>query len=390
MIAPSPPVRRDNLSRAESWFGQFWKLLVRLALIAFVCYFLWRVRSILTDVLVAAILAFALIGPVNWLCRFRVKPIKGRTQRLGVTLFVFLTLGFVVSQSVRVMVSPFWTEAQQFSLHLPEYEQKATDLASSAKAWYAKLPPDLRAFLQKQNTGGAAPSPSAWLNNAIGATFSGLAGVIDRIVHVLLIPILAFYFVLDGHALRNEFLALLPRRRIWEARTLLRETSGIMRTYVLAQFWLCAIAGVVVYIGLSAVGMKYALILGLLAGFTRAIPIVGPIIGGIPIILLALVTGGPLLAVKVLVFFSVLHLIESKLIMPKFIGHRIHLHAALVIIVLLIGAEFFGLLGMFLAAPLAAMGRVLVQYYVIRPRRRAGRSRLGSPPLIITSHQTVT
>ncbi len=387
MIAPSPPPRRDNPSRAESWFGQFWKLLVRLALIAFACYFFWRVRSILTDVLVAAILAFALIGPVNWLCRFRIKQIKGRTQRLCVTLLVFLTLGFVVYQSVRVTVSPFQTEAQQLQAKLPEYERKATDLASAAKTWYAKLSPDLRALLQRQSAGNALPSPSAWLNNAVGATFLGLRDLIDKVVHVLLIPVLAFYFVLDGHTLRNEFLALLPRRRIREARALLRETSGIMRTYVLAQFWLCVIAGVVVYIGLSAVGMKYALILGLLAGFTRAIPIVGPIFGGIPIILLALVTGGPLLAVKVFVFFSALHLIESKLIMPKFIGHRINLHAALVIIVLLIGAEFFGLLGMFLAAPLAAMGRVLVQYYVIRPRRQADRARVGPPsPLVITTH----
>jgi predicted PurR-regulated permease PerM len=66
-----------------------------------------------------------------------------------------------------------------------------------------------------------------------------------------------------------------------------------------------------------------------------------------------------------------MHLIESKLIMPKFIGHRIHLHAALVIIVLLIGYEFFGLLGMFMAAPVAAFGRVLVNHYIIRPRLRA-------------------
>ena len=390
VTAPSPSSpRRDSLSRAESWFGQFWKLLVRLALIAFLGYFLWRVRSILTDVLVAAVLAFALIGPVNWLCRFRIKQMKGRTQRLCVTLFVFLTLFVVVYQSVRVMVSPFQTEAQQFTLHLPEYEQRATNLASSAKVAYAKLPPDLRAFLQKQNSSGAAPSPSDWARNALEATFTGLAGIIDKIVHILLIPVLAFYFVLDGHALRNEFLALLPRRRIREARTLLRETSAIMRTYVIAQFWLCVIAGVVVYIGLSAVGMKYALILGLLAGVTRAIPIIGPIIGGIPILLLALVTGGPLLAAKVLIFFSALHLIESKLLMPKFIGRQINLHAALVIIVLLIGAEFFGLLGMFFAAPLAALGRVLVQHYVIRPRRLADRSRVASPaPLVITTHQS--
>jgi len=93
--------------------------------------------------------------------------------------------------------------------------------------------------------------------------------------------------------------------------------------------------------------------------------------------------GGIALALKVLVFFSALHLFESKLLMPKFIGHRINFHAAVVIIVLLIGAEFFGLLGMFLATPLATIGRVLIAYCVIRPRRLADSFPAHAPPLLI-------
>ena len=76
-------------------------------------------------------------------------------------------------------------------------------------------------------------------------------------------------------------------------------------------------------------------------------------------------------------------MVESKLLMPKFIGHRIHLHAAVVIIVLLIGAEFFGLLGMFLAAPLAAIGRILIAHYVLRPRRLARAEAQATPPLLM-------
>jgi predicted PurR-regulated permease PerM len=171
-----------------------------------------------------------------------------------------------------------------------------------------------------------------------------------------------------------------PRRRRKGTLKMLREASQIMHTFVVAQFWLCTIAGIVVYIGLERIGLgQYALILGLIAGVTRAIPIIGPVIGGVPIIAIALIVGGPIVALKVLAFFTILHLVESKLIMPKFIGHRIHLHAALVILVLLVGYEFFGLLGMFLAAPVAAFARVLVQYYVIEPRRRAERPRAPAP-----------
>ncbi len=66
--------------------------------------------------------------------------------------------------------------------------------------------------------------------------------------------------------------------------------------------------------------------------------------------------------------FALLHFAESKLIMPKLIGHRMQLHPALIIIVLLVGAEFFGVLGMFLAAPVASIVRILIRYYVIKPK----------------------
>ena len=382
MIAPP---HRETARSAEAWFSQFWKLLVRLAVLAFAGYFLWRVRTILTDILVASILAFALIGPVNWLCRFRVPRIGARTHRLIATLLVFFALGYVVFAGAALMVSPFVDQVHGLTSNLPLYQHKIAQYAAEVQALYNGLPPDIRSLLHRPESGtGGGFSAGPWLQSLLLATATGIA----RIVDLILIPVLAFYFVLDGRSLRNEFLALLPRRRVRETLALVRESSGIMRTYIIAQLWLCVIAGTVVYIGLSLIHMPYALVLGLLAGFTRAIPIIGPILGGIPIVLLAAVLppehgGGIALALKVLVFFSALHLFESKLLMPKFIGHRIHLHAAVVIIVLLIGAEFFGLLGMFLAAPLAAIGRILIGHYVIRPRRLADRARTSAPPLLI-------
>ena len=383
MIAPP---RRDTARSAEAWFGQFWKLLVRLAVLAFAGYFVWRVRTILTDILVASILAFALVGPVNWLCRFQIPRLGVRAQRLVAALLVFFAVGYLLFVGTALMVSPFVDQVHGLANNLPLYQRKIAHYASALQAQYDSLPPDVKSLLRRPDAGGAGGgfSPMPWLQSLLLATVAGLA----RIVDLILIPVLAFYFVLDGRALRNEFVVLVPRRRVRETLSLLRESSAIMRTYIIAQLWLCVIAGVVVYLGLSLIHMPYALVLGLLAGVTRAIPIIGPILGGIPIVLLAAVLppehgGGLALALKVLVFFSALHLLESKLLMPKFIGNRIHLHAAVVIIVLLIGGEFFGLLGMFLAAPLAAIGRILVAHYVLGPRRLVAHAPAHAPPLLI-------
>jgi predicted PurR-regulated permease PerM len=112
--------------------------------------------------------------------------------------------------------------------------------------------------------------------------------------------------------------------------------------------------------------MPYILILSLFAGVTRAIPIIGPIISGLLIVLLGMAKS-PWMGLYLLIFVAVLHFIESKFIMPMLIGDRMQLHPALILIVLLIGAQFFGITGMFLAAPVAAVLRVLIRFYIVKP-----------------------
>jgi predicted PurR-regulated permease PerM len=152
--------------------------------------------------------------------------------------------------------------------------------------------------------------------------------------------------------------------------------NGIMHSYIIGQGILCVLAGVIVGIGLWLLRMDYWLILGLLAGFTRAIPIIGPILGGIPIILLAFITKGFAVALGVLIFFTLLNFAESKFIMPYIIGDRMNLHPLVIIIVLLIGEEFGGLLGMFFAAPIAALVRELLRRYWLKSREYQRHSKL--------------
>ena len=178
------------------------------------------------------------------------------------------------------------------------------------------MPPDVREVVDNLREQQAMPSPSAWLGNLFGATLSWASHVVE----LVLIPVLAFYFVVDGRALRSELLFFVPKGRLRSTMAILNEGGSIMRAYIIAQFWLAVIAGVAVGVGLSLLGMPYALILGIIAGVTRAIPVIGPLLGGIPVVLLSFLYGAqqdkPYLWVGVLIFFTLLHLIESKIIMP--------------------------------------------------------------------------
>ncbi len=106
--------------------------------------------------------------------------------------------------------------------------------------------------------------------------------------------------------------------------------------------------------------MRFALLLGIVAGITRAIPIIGPVFGAIPIIGLALLQSVPL-GITVFVFFVALQVFESKVLLPRIIGHQPNLPAVTIILALLLGNALFGLVGMFLAAPAAAFTMELLE-----------------------------
>ena len=176
-----------------------------------------------------------------------------------------------------------------------------------------------------------------------------------------------------------------------------------MRAYISGQFILCVLAGVIIFFWLVALHSKYQVILAVFAGLTRAIPVVGPIFGAIPIILLELSEQGPGVAIAFAVFFSILHLVETKFIMPLLIGDRIELHPVVIIVVLLVGGEAGGLLignqmgsmlGMFFAAPFAALIRVMVRRYWLHLPTKPSKPDGGAvaeavdAPLPLRAHKT--
>lgn len=376
---PDAEIMIPARSRVEYSFQLIQRVLLRLALIAALIYFVYRVRSIIVTVLLAAVVAFAIEPLVRYLdTRRSLQFLPAATRRLLVTFFVFflVVLGLVVL--TRYVLDPMVREISQFLDQLPTYEARLQARLAYLQAQYNKLPADVRAFLSTQDFSNLTGTLTASIQHFLQRTWESTW----RIFELILIPVLAFYFVLDSRSLKREFVFLVPRPRVREAVLILRETGTIMRRYVIGQAFLAALAGLVVGVGLRLLGVNYALALGVWSAITRVIPIVGPLVGGIPVVLVATAQSWET-GMGVLVFFTLLHLFESKVLMPKIIGYHMRLHPAIIIIVLLIGSEFFGLIGMFLAAPVAAIAKVLINYYVIRPqRRRFGPlgSRRGFPP----------
>ena len=376
----------DARIHADAWMGAALRLLLRIALIVGVvagsAYVLGRLRSLIVTLFVATILAYIMRPIAGWMARSagfgiihdllwraviaavprRRRPastIPMRGRRVIATLYVLVLLVVGGWYSGRFLISPFTAEIQNVQDNWEEYREKIVKMERLAVEWYrSNVKPTYRRWLEQQFRGtsggnGVQGSAASWLGFGIQRT----GEIALHIVEIVLLPVLAFYFAIESRQLKREFVGMLPRRRWREVLRMIHEFNEIMFSFVVCQAILCLIAGLVVGIGLGLIGMPYPVTLGILAGLTRAIPIIGPIIGGIPIVLLAWVTKGSGVAIAVLTLFSILHFVECKLI----------------IVVLLIGQEFAGLLGMFFAAPVAALMRVVFRRYWlgVRSRERA-------------------
>jgi predicted PurR-regulated permease PerM len=341
--------------------------ILRMLMIALAVYVVVRIRSILVTLVVAGLFAYPAGWLVHLLCRLLPSRVPRKIGRPVITLTVFLLYGYLTYLSVRVLITPFQAEIRALAANWPQYQQEIQQFIEDAQAWYKTLPPDVRRLVESQNVGGIVEMSRQWVSGLV----AGTAAVVGHIVEIVLIPVLAFYFLTDSRNIKHEFVALVPRRWWRDTLWLMQQANLILENYVIGQLLLCIIAGVVVGIGLGLLGVKYTLVLAVLAGITRAIPIIGPILGGIPIVLLVVLQypHNLMVAVHVLLFFTALHFIESKLILPVLIGERVKLHPVTVILVLLIGAQFFGLMGMFLAPPVAAVIRVILHRYWIAPQR---------------------
>ncbi len=320
------------------------------------------VASRLTHVLITLLLAAAvayIVWPAVIAFERALVFLPARVRRVLSALVV--VLGFVAGLCVLIVFTavPVVTELKGLSIQLKQWLLQLPDLIDRLGAISGRYLP--------------AETIDAIRERAIEYTTSLFAAPTDifkrvvvkgwYIVELFIVPVLAFYFVCDGAELAEQFISRLPPGKRERAWAMGQELNMLMHSYIRAQLLMCFIMALATSLLLYAAGIRVYLTLGLIAGIGWAIPILGPVIVGIPIVLICLIQKGLQTALVVLIGYSIINIVQSKIIMPNVLSAGARLHPALVIVALLIGAEFMGVLGMFIAVPAAAAIRVLVRHY---------------------------
>lgn len=188
--------------------------------------------------------------------------------------------------------------------------------------------------------------------------------IVEFIITLVLIPVVTFYLMRDWRKLKSELRALIPRSKESNMIALANEANMVLGAFLRGQLMVMIALAIVYSIGLSLVGLNFALILGITIGLISVVPYLGSIVGLVlAVVMAAFQFNDGWYIFSVLIVFAVGHILEGMVLTPLLIGGRIGLHPVAVIFAVLAGGVLFGFFGVLLALPVATVIMVFVRYY---------------------------
>jgi HAD superfamily hydrolase (TIGR01509 family) len=341
------------------------KLLMALVLISLIAFVLYGIRTVLAPLILASLFAYIVAPAVGWLKR-RLHVPRG----LGALLIYLVGLGLVA-------VAP--------AVLIPTVVDNVSDLVNSlnniinnALAWldqtqqitiFGRTIPLPALELPTINFDRIITLIQQGISPVAGGFFSVLRALGSAVASFLFMAVVAFYLMVDAERIAPALVRLAPPSHRQEAEKLLQRINATWNAFVRGQLLLSLTVGVVTGVTMAALGVRFAVALGIVAGVMEILPGLGPILAAIPAVLLALFEGATSLplshfwaAVVVAGAYVLIQQLENNILVPRILGASLELHPLVVIVGVLAGATLWGVLGALLAAPTISTLRVVMSY----------------------------
>jgi predicted PurR-regulated permease PerM len=306
---------------------------------------LYFIHELLVLMAFAGVLAAALSPALHWL-HDRKFP-----TRLGILVFYLLFL--LIAGGVGALIGDlFIDQAQSLAQNFPAYVDRISD-------WLAMLPfmsdvPELDALFAR-NVQDIGQQALRFILSGFGYLKTFLGGV----TNVLTILVFAFFLLADTPYFRQMYLSLFPIRHQDRALSIAQQLVVKVGGYVRGQLLVMLFVGVLFWLGLTAIGVPYAMLLGIIGFLLEIIPVVGPALTAGIAVLIALAED-PILALWTIGLFFAIQMLENYLLVPKIMGQSTGLHSFWVFFSLLAGSLLMGIQGVLLAIPVALLINVLL------------------------------
>jgi len=309
--------------------------IIKVLAVLVVVGFLYLVWDIVVLLFVSLIFAATLGPSFDWLE-------KKKIPRSVAIILVYALVLFVLSLVIVMIIPPITEQIDQLATSFPVYYEKFLQMFGDLQ-----VKSDISETFQQnlQSVGQTIGSYTGSVVNTISGIFGGLATFFIALV-------LTFYFSVKKEGLRYFIQSVTPVKYHKYAMNMFIRIQDKLGLWLRGQLMLSGIIFFITWIGLMILGVKYALVLALIAGITEVIPFIGPIIGAVPAVILTFFYS-PVKALLVVVLYLVIQQLEGNILVPKVMQKTVGLNPIVVIIVILLGAKIAGVLGALLSIPVA-------------------------------------
>ena len=303
--------------------------------------FLYVLKDVLIIFLFGLIIASAIAPFANWLDQ------KGLPRLWGVLLLFLIVLGLFALIGSLVIPS-LSADIDQLITTLPNvFEKVSTSLENVQKG----APTYLDFVSEVQNI---LSGFSSYLQQSSQSIVGLIVSIFGGVISFIAVLVISFYLSVTKKGIESFLGSVVPEKYESYVIDLWKRSERKVGLWLQGQLLLALIVGLVVYIGLSLMGIKFALMLGLLAFAFEIVPVVGPVLAAIPAVFLAFLQN-PTIGLWVIVFYVAVQQLENHILVPIVMGRTVGLNPVVVIIALLVGGQLAGIAGMILSVPVATI-----------------------------------
>lgn len=319
---------------------------------------------ILTGLILAFPYVKSLLGPlaISLILTLLLNPLIDRIEDIGINrsaaiIIIFLFFGVILFLSVRLLIPGLNQQIQSVSKALEKNDTES-------------IIDKLQVTLTQQIPILKNPAIARQVSEKLHLFFTALFGRILKVILIIIssftliitVPFITFFFLKDGRTIKKAIIQMVPNRYFEMSLSLLHKTGMQLGRYIRGQLLVSSIIGTLSTIALYSLDIPYFFIIGVIAGLANMIPYFGPVVGSIPGVLVAIIEKGSMEAViGVIIAFATVQLLDNILVSPLIVSRSVHIHPLLVIIVILIGSNVAGILGMLVAVPIFAVLQVIAK-----------------------------
>lgn len=311
---------------------------------------LWAAREALLLIYISALIAMGFSPLVHLIEQPRLGSGRLRVPRWLAILAIYVAIVSTIVLIGLMVIPPLVAQAASLWEKLPrEFNRFQSFLIR-----YKLMTRPITLAQAVQN------APDGTGTNAVGTVLVALSSLIGGVFGLITILILSFYLLIEAQPMFEYIVRFVPAARRADVATAARQAVSKVSAWLRAQFVLAGVMGVFAAVGLGLMGVPYFYVIAVVAAIGETIPIVGPVIGGITAVAVA-ITVSPKLAMMVGIYFLVLHQLEANVLVPKIMERRVGVSPVAVLVALLIGGALWGLVGAILAIPTAAILSIVVE-----------------------------